>query len=186
VSSPIHCYLVDWAAFRERAAANRTECGLDWFWYAAEDGEPWVACYADLVPGWNSSGHRWEEHGLAYDDFAEALDPDVRARLDRFFHTLLPSSVEGRRVELPVGGPGCGFHAAVSPPTLVELRAVAAGLDFGALWPAFRDVLGEDDNPPPDAAEQLATCFEEWRRYVTQWVGAVVAAADRACGLVVA
>jgi hypothetical protein len=159
---------------------------FDWFWFAAEAGEPWVADYAALEPGWNNSGHRWVEEGLAYDDFAEALDPEVRARLDRFFHTLLPSSVEGRRVELLAGRPGCGFHAAVSPPTVADLRAVAAGLDFGALWPAFRDVLGEDDNPPPDAAEQLAAGFEEWRRYVAQWVGAVVAAADRGRGLVVA
>jgi hypothetical protein len=54
----VRCYLVDWAAFTDRAAANRTADGLDWFWFAAEDGEPWVADYAALEPGWDSSGHR--------------------------------------------------------------------------------------------------------------------------------
>jgi hypothetical protein len=186
VSSPVHCYLVEWFLFVERVAANRMADGLDWFWFAAEDREPWVVSYADLAPGWDSSGHRWVEEGLTYDDFAEALDPAVRSRLDRFFHTLLPSSVEGRQVELPEGGPWRGFHSAASPPTVAALRAVAAGLDFGVLWPAFRDVLGEDDDPPPDAAEQLAAGFEGWRRYVAQWIGAVEAAADRGRGLVVA
>src|SRR5262249_53996696 len=142
VSSAVDCYLVDWATFTERAAANRTAEGIDWFWFAAEDGEPWVLRYADVVPGWIDSGHRWTDEGLTYDDFAGALAPEVRGRLDRFFHTLLPSSVEGQRVvELPAGGPGCAFYAAVSPATVVELRAVAAGIDFGALWPAFRDTF---------------------------------------------
>jgi hypothetical protein len=152
VSNPVHCYLVDWAAFVERAAANRTAEGLDWFWWAAKDREPWVICYADLVPEWDSSSHRRDEHGLAYDDFAEALDPGLRARLDRFFHTLLPSSVEDRRVELPAGGPWRGFHAAVSPPTVAELRAVAAGLDFGALCER-----GKRDGVN-NRAEQISCC----------------------------
>jgi hypothetical protein len=184
---PVHCYLVDWATFTQRAVANRTEDGIDWFWFAAEDGEPWLVRFTDLASGWDNSGHRWVEEGLTYDDFAEALSPHLRARLDRFFHTLLPSSVEGQRVvELPVGGPGCEFHAALSPATVAELRSFAVGLDFGALWPAFRDVLGEDDDPPPDAAEQLTAGFDEWRRYVAQWVAAVGAAADQGRGLVVA
>jgi hypothetical protein len=67
-----------------------------------------------------------------------------------------------------------------------EYAVGAEGLDFGELWPAFRDVFGEDDDPPPDAAEQLAGGFEEFRGYVSQWFGPLVASTERGAGLVVA
>jgi hypothetical protein len=182
--------LVEWEAFVERAVANQPANGIDWFWYAVENREPWVVRYADLAPRWDTSGHRWMDEGLTYDDFREALPPKVQARFDRFFHTFLPSSLEGKRVvDLPTGVAGwsaTGFYAALSPVTATELRTLAEGLEFGVLWPAFRDVLGEDDAPPPDAAEQLAAGFEEFQGYVAQWVGPLVAASERGWGLVVA
>jgi hypothetical protein len=189
VSNSVHCYLVEWEAFVERAAANRTAEGIDWFWFAVEDRELWVLRYADLAPKWDASGHRWTDEGLTYDDFRDALALEVQAPFDRFFHTLLPSSVEGKRVvELPTGvagWSGTNFYAALSPGTATELRTLVEGLEFGVLWPAFRKVLGEDDAPPPDAAEQLAAGFEEFRGYVTQWLGPVVGASERGWGLVV-
>jgi len=78
MSSPVHCYLVDWPALVERATANRAANGLTWFWDAAELREPWVIRYADLVPGWNDSGHQFMDEALAYDDFREALATDTR------------------------------------------------------------------------------------------------------------
>src|SRR5262249_23463056 len=110
------------------------------------------------------------DEALAYDEFREALATDTRARFDRFFHALLADCAGvGRIVEVPAG-PGCVFEAAASPATVADLRALAVGLDFGELWPAF----GEDD------------AFEDFRRYVGQWVGPVALAAERGSGLVVA
>ena len=189
MSNAVHCYLVEWDSFVEQATTNRAMAGIDWFWDAVADRASWIIRYKDLAPGWDDSGHRWTEQGLAYDDFREALPRDLQERFDVFFHTLMPSSEEEtRRVELPAGvrwSATC-FYAAVSPATVTRLAADAAELDFRALWPAFRDVLGEDDNPPPDAAEQLAACFADFRRYVTQWVGPLVASSQRGWGLVVA